>query len=113
MTSSARIHQIAPIVLLLALAACGSPEAEWVIPTPAAQQVGQQIRIIGVVRRSQLEGGFYAIRGDDGVTYDPTNLPPEFQEDGLQVEAEARRRDDMAGIHQMGPIVQLERIRRR
>ena len=47
------------------------------------------------------------------MTYDPTNLPPVFQEDGLQVEAEGRRKDDMAGIHQVGPIIQLERIRRR
>jgi hypothetical protein len=113
MTSYARIHRIARIVLLLALAACGSPGAEWVVPTPTAERVGTQIRIIGVIRRSELEGGFYAIHGNDGVTYDPTNLPPEFQKDGLQVEAEARRQDDMAGIHQVGPIVQLERIRRR
>jgi hypothetical protein len=113
MMSHARIHRIAPIALLLVLAACKSRGAEWIIPTPAAEQVGPRIRLTGVVRRSELEGGFYAIHGEDGVTYDPTNLPPEFQEDGLRVEAEARRRDDMAGIHQAGPIVQLERIRRR
>jgi hypothetical protein len=52
-------------------------------------------------------------RGNDGVTYDPTNLPPEFQKDGLTIEAEARRRDDMMGIHQVGPIVQLVRVRAR
>ena len=98
--------------LLLALAGCGSPGAEWVVATPAAEPVGARVHIIGVVRQSELEGGFYAIHGNDGVTYDPTNLPPEFQQDGLQIEAEARRRDDMAGIHQVGPIVQLERIRR-
>jgi len=61
----------------------------------------------------ELEGGFFAIRGDDSVTYNPTNLPAEFQQDGLAVEADARRRDDMAGIHQVGPLIQLERIRRR
>jgi hypothetical protein len=113
MTSDARIHRIAQIALLLVITACKSRGAEWVIPTPAAEQVGAQIRITGVVRRSELEGGFYVIHGEDGLTYDPTNLPPEFQEDGLRVEAEARRRDDMVGIHQVGPIVQLERIRRR
>jgi hypothetical protein len=109
--SSARLHGT-QMALLLTLA-CGSPGHEWVVPTPTAEQTGAQVRITGVVRRSELEGGFYAIHGDDGVTYDPTNLPPEFREDGLRIETEARRRDDMAGIHQVGPILELERIRRR
>jgi hypothetical protein len=98
---------------LLILAACGPREADWVSPTPAAEPVGPRIHITGVVRHFELEGGFFAIRGDDSVTYNPTNLPAAFQEDGLAVEADARRRDDMAGIHQVGPLVQLERIRRR
>jgi hypothetical protein len=29
----------------------------------------------------------------------------------LAGDANARRRDDMAGVHQVGPLVQLERIR--
>ncbi len=113
MTSYARTRGLVPIALLVTLAACGNGGAKWVVPRPAAAPVGRQISITGVVRHSELEGGFYAIHGDDGVTYDPTNLPPEFQKDGLRVEAEARRRDDAVGIHQVGTIVQLERIRRR
>jgi inhibitor of cysteine peptidase len=97
----------------LVLTACAGGDGTWVLPTPAAQEVGTRIRITGVVRHSELEGGFYAIQGDDGVTYDPTNLPVEFQEEGLAVEVEARRREDAMGIHQVGPIVEIERIRRR
>jgi hypothetical protein len=103
----------AQVALLLGLAACGGSEADWVVPTPAAERVGPSIRITGTVRYYELEGGFYAIRGDDEVTYDPTNLPAAFRKDGLAVEAEARLRDDMLGIHQVGPIVELERIRAR
>ena len=66
---------------------------------------GQQVHIIGVVQHLELEGGFYAIRGADSVTYDPRNLPAEFQKDGLSVEADARRRNDVMGIHQVGVIV--------
>ena len=104
--------------MLLALPACGgqasgAPDAEWVTPSPAAEAGGTEIHFTGTVRHVELEGGFYAIRGDDGVSYDPTNLPPEFQKDGLKVEAEARRQDDVMGIHQVGPIVQLVRIRTR
>jgi hypothetical protein len=106
------------VALLIVVAACangaaGGGEAGWVTPSPAAEEGGADVRITGVVSHVELEGGFYAIRGDDGVTYDPTNLPPEFQKDGLKVEAEARRRDDMMGIHQVGPIVELVRIRAR
>jgi uncharacterized lipoprotein YbaY len=60
-----------------------------------------------------IEGGLYVIRGDDSVSYNPTNLPAAFRQDGLPVEAYARSRGDMAGIHQVGPMVQLERIRLR
>ena len=100
-------------LFLLLLTACAGNDGSWVLPTPAAQEVGPLVRITGIVRHSDLEGGFYAIQGDDGVTYDPTNLPAEFQEDGLAVEVEARRREDAMGIHQVGPIVEIERIRKR
>jgi hypothetical protein len=114
MTRSTRtISCIGQGVLLLALTACGGSEADWVVPTPVAERVGTQIRIMGTVRYNELEGGFYAIQGDDAITYDPRNLPPGFRKDGLRVEAVARRRDDMMGIHQVGPIVDLERIRAR
>lgn len=114
---SARYDGLA-VAMLVALAACngtagGRDETSWVTPTPAAEDAGSAVTIVGVVTRVELEGGYFAIRGEDGVSYDPTNLPAKFQKDGLKVEAEARQRDDMMGIHQGGPIVQLVRIRAR
>jgi hypothetical protein len=98
---------------LFLLAACGGGD-DWVTPpASSAETVGSSITIVGVVRRVPLEGGFFAIVGSDGVSYDPTNLPAEFQRDGLAVEAVARRRPDKLGIHQAGPIVELVRIRTR
>lgn len=103
-----------PIGLLLALvAACGHGGNEWVAPAHSADPTGPTITITGVVRHFEIEGGFWAIRGQDSVTYDPTNLPDAFQKDGLRVEAVARRRDDMMGTRQVGPMVELERIRAR
>jgi hypothetical protein len=104
---------LAPTVLVLVLATCRSPGGEWVVPEPMAEDAGTRIHIQGVIEHSDLEGGFYLIKAEDGTTYDPTNLPPEFHQHGLAVEAEARRRDDLVGIHQVGPIIQLERIRTR
>jgi hypothetical protein len=108
------VHAVVGAVLLSTpAAACGRNEGDWVAATPASGEGGAQVHITGVVKRYELEGGFYAIRGEDGVTYDPTNLPPEFQKDGLAVEAEARPRSDLMGTHQVGTIVELERIRLR
>lgn len=70
------------------------------------------VSITGVVRHFDLEGGFFAIRGDDGVTYDPSNLTGDFQQDGLRVRARARLRPDMGGIHMVGPIVDIIEIER-
>ena len=61
----------------------------------------------GTVQFMSLEGGFFAIRGDDGVTYDPTNLASPFQRNGLRVRFEARIRRDLVGVHMVGPIVDL------
>ena|SRR5881394_3454734 len=99
--------------LLLGLAACGGSEANWVVPTSAEERVGTPIHITGKVQFYGIEGGFYAIRGDDEVTYDPTNLPTAFRKDGLAVEADARLLEGVGNSHMAGPIVELERIRTR
>jgi hypothetical protein len=67
----------------------------------------------GTVRFLMLEGGFWAIAGDDNVTYDPmTPLAMEFQRDGLRVRFEAKVRDDLGSTHQVGPIVEIVQIRK-
>lgn len=102
-------------ILLLGLAACGGQDQteNWVVPERPAAATGEQLKITGVIRHLDLEGGVFTILADDGTTYNPINLPAEFQKDGLAVEAEARRRDDMGGIHMVGPLIELERIRAR
>lgn len=71
---------------------------------------GPTLRIIGTVQRKEVEGGVWVIRTDQD-TYQPMNLPPAFQVDGMAVEAEAVRRADMVSIGMAGPLVQLLRIR--
>ena len=100
-------------VLVVAVTGCRQSGGDWVKLTRSADSTAPTNPIAGVVRHVELEGGFFAIRGDDSVTYDPINLPELFRRDGLRVEAIARRRDDMMSIRQVGPIVELERIRAR
>jgi hypothetical protein len=79
---------------------CGSPTAPSV---PAGA-----MRVTGTAHFFNLEGGFWAIRGDDGVTYDPKDgLPPAFQREGMRLSAVIKTRSDLGGIHMVGPIVEL------
>lgn len=100
--------------LLVMLAACvPNPGADWVVPQPPPPGTGAVLHIIGTVHHLTIEGGLFVIRDGHGVQYDPTNLPERFRKDGMLVEVEAQRRDDMASIGMVGPIIALRRIRER
>ena len=87
------------LLLVLLMAGCRHPAA------PSDPDV---VRVNGTVRFMTLEGGFWAVRGDDNVTHDPLGgLPAAFQSDGLRVRIEVRRRSDMASVHMAGPIVEI------
>ena len=97
------------ILLTAALSSCTTPTS----PTGTVVVRGDIARGTGSVRFLSFEGGFFAIRGDDGVTYDPTNLPSGFERDNLRVRFEARILRDRGGIHQVGPIVDVMSIAER
>ena len=94
------------IGLSMLCAACSSPTAPQV---PAGA-----IQVNGTVRYFTLEGGFWAVRGDDGVTYDPMNgLAPQYQRENLRVTLVAKVRTDLGGTHMVGPIVEVLSIETR
>jgi hypothetical protein len=66
---------------------------------------------VGHIAFLDLEGGFYAIVSDDGVTYDPQSLPDGFKVDGLRVRFTVRIVRGAIGFHQVGPIVEVLDIR--
>ena len=76
-------------------------------PTTPSLPAGT-VRVTGTAHFFNLEGGFWAIRGDDGVTYDPKDgLPPAFQREGMRLSAVVKARTDLGGIHMVGPIVEI------
>jgi heat shock protein HslJ len=104
------------MAMTLVLAACatgGGGSGQWVELETEAAGNAPVIQLSGTVRHLDLEGGLFVIRDAGGTQYNPTNLPESFQVDGNAVEAEARRRDDMASIGMVGPMVELIRIRER
>jgi hypothetical protein len=103
--------QSAVIIMASAVAGCGSDTG----PSPVRGTVvvaGDVVQGTGTVSYYTFEGGFYAIRGDDDVTYDPTNLSSEFKQDGLRVRFEGRLLRDRVSFHMAGPIIELLAIMR-
>jgi hypothetical protein len=100
-----RTRLAAIIAALLIAASCTSPA-----PTEPELPAGA-VRVVGTVTHYVFEGGFWAVRGDDQVTYDPLGgLPTEFQREGLRVVMVAKVRHDLGGIHMVGPIVEILEI---
>jgi hypothetical protein len=66
--------------------------------------------ITGTVVYKGLEGGFFAIDGDNGSKYDPISLPESFKKDGLKVKVTARLRKDAMSIHMYGSIIEIVNI---
>lgn len=72
------------------------------------------IQVNGTVLYVNLEGGFWAVRGDDGVTYDPMNgLASQFRRENLRVTLIGKVRNDIGGIHMTGPVIEVLSIHTR
>ncbi|MFQ5529233.1 MAG: hypothetical protein ACE5FP_02700 [Gemmatimonadota bacterium] len=95
------IHRVA-LGLAAALAVSCSSVAE---PDP--------IEVAATVQFVAVEGGCWSLVTDNGTRYEPVNLDPSFQSDGLKVDVTLRPRTDLASICQVGEIVEVESIRLR
>ena len=102
------------IILMAALvvSACASTN-QWVELTPEPGVESAPFHISGTVKYIDVEGGVFVIQDVDGTRYNPINLPDTFKSDGMSVEAEARRREDLVSAAMIGPIIELLRIRSR
>lgn len=105
---------LVPVAVLI-LSSCASTAGNgWVeLKPPQPAGSGPTFQITGTVHHLDLEGGVFVIRDTEGAQYSPLNLPNAFRVDGMTVEADARRRDDMASIGMAGQLVELLRVRRR
>jgi len=92
---------------VLLLAACSPTKPDSGVTNDGTYVVGT-----GTISYYTLEGGFWAIRGDDNVTYDPVNLEQSYRSSGLRVRFRALLRKDLGGFHMVGPIVEILEIKR-
>ncbi len=71
---------------------------------------GELFQRSGTVKYYTLEGGFWAVDGDDGTTYDPIGgLPPAFENEGMRVEFLAKMTGH-GSFHMVGPMVEIRDI---
>lgn len=96
---------LAVIFAAIALAGCATT-------TAVSEEEEETISGTGTTRLINMEGGFYGILGNDNKNYDPTNLNPEFQKDGLNVKFQAKTGKNIASIHMWGTPVELISIER-
>ena len=81
------------------------PSSDSMLALPA-----DSFEIVGTVTYKNIEGGFYAIDGDNGRKYDPINLPESFRKDGLKVNVTARLKKDAMSFHMYGEIIEVVNI---
>jgi hypothetical protein len=89
----------------LVLSACSASQ----MPNDASDA---DLRFDGTVAYTDLEGGAWTLEAYDGTTYEPINLAEEHRERGLRVRVWADRRDDMASILMVGPLIEIRRLDR-
>ena len=86
----------------ICLAAC-----VWLGVSPVWAAPEEEMKLSGVVRYVDLAGGFYGLAGDDGVRYQPLNLPYKFRKDGQVVKFSAVSRPDTVTFLMWGAVVDI------
>lgn len=87
-----------------------SESNEFPSPENTSAHPADLFEIVGNVTYRNIEGGFYAIEGDDGKKYDPINLPESFKKDGLKIKVTARLKKEAMGFHMYGTIIEVVNI---
>jgi len=103
MTSS---NKLSGILLFLLLFTAFSHTAIAGQPTPPVTT----FHLTGQVYYGNTGGGFYGIIGDDGIKYQPTNLPRKFKKEGLSLKFDAKTKSTMVSAFQWGTMVELSNI---
>lgn len=77
---------------------------------PPPDRPWYRVEVDATIRYYSFEGGFWAFRGDDGVTYDPLSMPLGYRKDGLRVHAALDMLQDVVSIRMAGPMVEVVKL---
>lgn len=79
---------------------------------PADDGAQDGVKFNGTVTYVDLEGGFWGITGDDGGHFYPTDLPEEYEVEGLHVRVTAVPAEEGMGIQMWGKRITITGITR-
>jgi heat shock protein HslJ len=111
--TSSVFRRLLPLGFLVAAGCAAEPEETGWIELPVEAAAGGNVeRLVGTVRKLEVEGGVEVIETPDGEQLVPINLPRSLAaEPGISIEAELRRRPDLVSYTMAGPLVELLRVR--
>ena len=101
------MRSVLPALFALALFAGCTQDPTHLDPDPGGISM---IATTGTVVHLGLEGGFFGIVADDSTKYDPVEIAPAFQKDGLRVKFSARPANNGLSTHMWGVRVELTSI---
>lgn len=91
------------LLLLLFSQTCLAAES----PSPT----NQAFHLTGQVTSFNIPGGlFYGVLGDDGIKYQPVNLPRKFKKEGAIIQFDAQPKANVMSAFQWGTIVELSNV---
>ncbi len=103
---------LAVIVVGFALTGCRLQAADPPRAVKDVDDMKETITFEGKVVYLRFEGGFWGIVSDDGRSYDPGGLAPEFQIEGLRVRVKAEPLKDAVSFRMWGALVRIIEIER-
>jgi len=65
----------------------------------------------GTLEYSDLEGGVWVLKGDDGKIYHLQGGPEHLYKDGKKVTVSGKIAEDIMGIGMMGPVIKVKEAR--
>lgn len=109
------------LTLALLAAGCSQDDATKLEPNGSAtsNQPGEATRLplpvwfFGTIHHLPDNGGVWVVRTAGGTQYQPKGLPIEFQVDGLAVEVEARKHEQVMTTDALGQAIDIVQIRKR
>lgn len=65
------------------------------------------ITVTGIIHRSEMGVGAWALTADDGTTYEVHNAPQDLLQPGKKVKVTGQIREDVMTIAMIGPVLEV------
>lgn len=112
--------KIPVVALALLAAACSTDERQMAArdsdhpggPAATRNEQAGPVFFFGTVHHLAENGGAWVVRTAGGRQYQPIQLPAEFQVDGLAVEVQALKHDNLVTGDTLGPTIDIIEIRK-